>query len=187
VYFKPLTGGATKQTNGEITLGGTDPNKYTGKIKYVPITKAANFNRYWGIDVGDISYGTKSLLKSAAAIVDTGTTLIYIPQKAYYAFLHATNGTNDQSGLPVWGTKPTKNFVFTIGGTKFTLTPDQYLVPRAQYANFNLDTSRYFAWISTMGPVPTGEVDFIIGQKFLEHFYSIFDTTSRQVGLAIAR
>jgi len=187
VYFKPLTGNATKQTNGEITLGGADPSKHTGHITYVPITKVATYSTYWGIDVSDVSYGTKSLLKSAAAIVDTGTTLMYIPQNAYYSFLKSTKGSNDPSGLPVWGKAPTENFVFTIGRTKFTLTPKQYLVPRDQYAYFNLDTTRYFGWISTLGPVATGDVDFILGQKFLEHFYSIFDTTNHRVGLSVAR
>jgi len=187
VYFKPLTGGDTVQTNGEITLGGSDPSKYIGSITYTHVTQAPHYNKYWGIDVSDVSYGTKSLMKSVSAIVDTGTTLIYIPPDAYYTFLRETKGSTDPSGLPVWGTKPTQNFVFTIGGTKFKLTPAQYLVPQAQYAHFGLDNGRYFAWISTLGPVATGDVSFVIGQKFLEHFYSVFDTTSRRVGLAIAR
>jgi len=188
VYFKPLTGSATAQTNGEITLGGHDPSKYIGKLTYTPVTKVRTYNKYWGIDVSGVSYGTKSLLKSVPAIVDTGTTLIYIPENAYYTFLHDTHGSGtDPSGLPVWGKKPTQNFVFTIGGTKFTLTPNQYLVPQAQYGYFGLDSGRYFAWISTLGAVSEGDISFIIGQKFLEHFYSVFDTTSRRVGLAVAR
>ena len=75
----------------------------------MPITKVARYSTYWGIDVSGVSYGTQSLLKSAAAsmsiylrfccssfdanlafvsVVDTGTTLIYIPQNGAFEICH---------------------------------------------------------------------------------------------------
>lgn len=88
---------------------------------------------YWGINTAGLSYGSTSLEGAASAIVDTGTTLIYIPSSAYSKFLSASGGTTDSSsGLARWTKAPTSNFVITIGSVAYTLTPAQYLVPTAQ-------------------------------------------------------
>lgn len=155
VYFKPESGSDTDDANGELTFGGTDATKYTGSITEFPKTILPPFSeyvllififstsdltgkslriRYWGLSGITFTYKNK-LLPSASisAIVDTGTTLIYIPTGAYNAFKSATSGTTDSnSGLLSFTTKPTGTFTIMIDGKKFPLTPAQYLVPPAQ-------------------------------------------------------
>ena len=80
-----------------------------------------------------MSYGSTSLSSSASAIVDTGTTLIYIPTSAYNKFLSASGGTTDSTeGIPRYSTAPTGNFTITIGSVAYTMTPSMYLIPSAQ-------------------------------------------------------
>ena len=80
-----------------------------------------------------MTYGSTSLSGSTNAIVDTGTTLIYIPTPAYNKFLTASGGTTDQStGLVRFSAKPTGTFTINIGSTAYPLTPSQYLVPSWQ-------------------------------------------------------
>jgi len=183
VYFQPIEDDGTSESNGEITLGGTDSSKYTGNLIYAPITTSAPFSHYWGVVVDSISYGQLPLgLLRVNAIVDTGTTLIYIPEVAYALFLVETLGREDSdSELTLFDSKPTQNFVLTIAGTRLALTPEQYLVPQPQYKNFGLTTGKFYAWINVL---KGNEVDFIIGQKFLEHYYSVYDTTNARVGFA---
>lgn len=81
-------------------------------------------------------------MNEASAIVDTGTTLILIPTSAFNALQSASGGTVDsESGLLKFKTKPTENFSITVGGLitgevglgdKFSLTPNQYLIPETQ-------------------------------------------------------
>jgi hypothetical protein len=78
---------------------------------------------------------------------------------------------------------PTSNLAFTIGGTTFTLTPSEYLVPKAQYALWGFSTSRYYTWVGNGG---TEAPSCILGMYFLTNFYSVFDTTNSRVGLAKA-
>ena len=112
---------------------------------------------------------------SLPAIVDTGTTLIYIPSSTYSSFLSVGGGTTDIfSGLAKFDSKPTETFSFTIGGKNFDLTPDQYLVPTAQYHNLGLSGSASYSYIGNGG---SKDVDFTSGQMFLEIDYSVFDTT----------
>lgn len=88
---------------------------------------------YWGISITSITYGSTSLTSTVNAIVDTGTTLIYIPSSAYSKFLSAAGGTTDSTtGLARFATKPTGIFTINIGSTALPLTPAQYLVPTAQ-------------------------------------------------------
>ncbi|KZP09214.1 acid protease [Athelia psychrophila] len=177
VYFAPESGSDTDDANGELTFGAADSSKYTGSITYTPKT-----GNYWGITVSKVSYGGTSISGSSSAIVDTGTTLIYLPSAAYSEFLSVGGGTTDVfSGLAKFDTAPTGTVTFDIGGSTFSLTPAQYLIPTSQYSNFGLSGSASYSWIGNGG---SSSVDFIIGQKFLENYYSIYDTTNSRVGFA---
>jgi len=182
VYFKPESGADTNDANGELTLGGTDTTKYTGALTYFPTLKSGSAAPYWGISIASFTYGTTTLASAATGIVDTGTTLIYIPTTAYNKFLSAAGGRTDSTtGLAVFTTKPTQNFGIKFGTTTYTLTPAQYLVPTAQYSYYGLSSGKYYAWINDGG---SSGVNTIIGQKFLENYYSVFDTTNARIGFA---
>jgi len=184
VSFKPESGSDTSDTNGELTLGGVDTSKYTGTLTYFPQLTSGSAAPYWGISIASFAYGSTTLASSATGIVDTGTTLIYIPTTAYNKFLSATGGkTDSNSGLAVFTTKPTSNFAIKFGSTTYTLTPAQFLVPTAQYSYYGLSSGKYYAWINDGG---SSGVNTIIGQKFLENYYSVFDTTNSRIGFATA-
>lgn len=184
VYFSPESGSDTDDTNGELTLGGVDSSKYSGSLTYFPKLTSGTASQYWGISIAKFTYGSTTLASSAQGIVDTGTTLIYIPTSAYNKFLSAAGGqTDSNSGLAEFSKKPTANFGITFGSTTYTLTPSQYLVPTAQYSYYGLSSGKYYAWINDGG---SSGVNTIIGQKFLENYYSVFDTTNSRIGFATA-
>jgi hypothetical protein len=182
VYFAPEAGSDNDDANGELTLGGVDSSKYKGTLTYFPTLKSGNAAAYWGISIASFSYGSSVLASGATGIVDTGTTLIYIPTSAYNAFLSAAGGKSDSSsGLASFTKKPTQNFNIKFGSTTYALTPDQYLIPQAQYSNFGVSSGKYYSWITDGG---NSGVNTIIGQKFLENYYSVYDTTNQRIGFA---
>lgn len=195
VWFQPITDGCTQETNGEITFGGTDSTKYSGSITYVPITKVVPSSYYWGIDVSEISYGTADVTGTTDGsgaihgIVDTGTTLILLSTSAIKLLNAQIPGiTLDtiNTGLYVIPNGVVlENITFRIGGKDFTLTPAQYTVPQNQVVNFGGTKGTIYSWISDLGGDDT-TLAFILGQKFLENFYSVYDTSNRKVGLAPA-
>ncbi|POS71568.1 hypothetical protein DHEL01_v210039 [Diaporthe helianthi] len=184
VSFRPESGSDTDDANGELTLGGTDSSKYTGTLTYFPKLTSGTASRYWGISIASFTYGSTTLASSASGIVDTGSTLIYIPSSAYSAFLSASGGkTDSSSGLAAFTTKPTANFGIKFGSTTYTLTPAQYLVPTAQYSVFGLSSGKYYSWINDGG---SSGVNTVVGLKFLENYYSVYDTTNSRIGFATA-
>ncbi|GAB5592013.1 hypothetical protein Unana1_06913 [Umbelopsis nana] len=188
VYFEPISGSATTSNNGELTLGGTDSTKYTGSITYTPITGTSPSSYYWGINISKIAYGSTTVSSSSLpGIVDTGTTLIYFQTSTFDALYKNIKGyyTDSTTGLvvvPASSYSSLQNVVFTIGGTQFTLTPSEYILPQDQVTNWGGTAGTYYSLIGDAG-TETG-LDFILGQKFLENYYSIYDTTNSRVGFA---
>ena len=190
VYFQPITDGGSSESNGEVTFGGVDSSKYTGSITYVPITSAYPSNEYWGIDCSEITYGTTKVLGATAGIVDTGTTLVLMSTSAVKALYKAIPGASLDSTtglytIPSSQVSKLKNITFNISGKAFTLTPAQYIVPANEVANMGGQAGTTYTWIGDMGSNNNGQA-FILGQKFLENYYSVFDTTNNRVGLATA-
>jgi hypothetical protein len=83
-----------------------------------------------------------------------------------------------------------QNFTIKLGSVSYPLTPAQYLVPSAQYAVFGLSHPYYYSWVYPLFSTPlrmhsylvtqindggssAGNVNFIIGQKFLENYVRI--------------
>ncbi|KAJ7678780.1 putative cathepsin E [Mycena rosella] len=170
VSFAPLSGSDEEDTNGELTFGGVDDSKFTGSITYTTAVAP-----YWGVSVSKFAFGSTSLgTTTASGIVDTGTTLLYVPTTIYTKFLSTSGGKLDNnSGLV--------NFV--VGGTTFSLTPTQYLVPTAQYSNWGISGSGFYTYIADGG---SEAPNTILGMTFLENFYSVYDVANNRVGLAPA-
>ncbi|KAF9435829.1 hypothetical protein BGZ76_005432 [Entomortierella beljakovae] len=188
VYFKAITDGGVQETNGEVTFGGVDSTKFSGSLTYVPVTTTSPSSYYWGIDVSTISYGTTQVSSTTHGIVDTGTTLILLSSTLTSNLYKNISGAkvDTTTGLYVIPSSQVanlKNISFTIGGKAFTLTPAQYLVPANQVANLGGVTSKTYSWIGSLGSNTSG-LSFILGQKFLENYYSVYDTTNNRVGLA---
>nr|GAT51469.1 aspartic protease [Mycena chlorophos] len=181
VKFAALTGSESSSSDGELTFGGVDSDAYTGDITYTDRT-----GDYWGVNVKDFKFGSTTLSSSTASgIVDTGTTLLYIPTAAYDKFLSASSGKLDNdSGLVKFTKKPTSDFTFSVGGTTYTLTPSQYLISKDQYENWGISSdSDYYTFIGDGG---SDSPNTILGMSFLEFYYSVFDTKNDRVGLATA-
>ncbi len=182
ISFRPESGSDVDDANGELTFGGTNSSLYSGSITYFPKLASGHVSSYWAISISGFTYGSTNLASSAAAVVDTATALIYIPTSAYDNFLSATGGTTDpDSQLACFTTQPESNFGIEIGSTTLTFTPSQYLIPSAQYDYFNLNTSLYYAWINDGG---SSGMNTILGQKFLESYYTVLDTTQSRIGFA---
>jgi len=160
-----------EDTDGQITLGYIDKTKYTGSLKYYDVID----KYYWTIKMDDIKMNGKSLglcKSGCSAVVDTGTTLITGPTDTLRVLLKAIPVENDCSGYD----KATK-LTFVFGGDEYDLSPEEYILKS--------DDKCRGLFMPLDVPAPHGPV-WILGDVFMQKFYTVFDRDTNSVGFAQA-
>ncbi|KAH9008776.1 aspartic peptidase A1 [Lactarius hengduanensis] len=186
VSFEPTTN--TSITNGELTIGGTDPTRFTGTLTFIPGTATFPASEFGGIDES-IRYGASTtILSTTAGIVDSGTTLILIATDAFNRYKTATGAVLDGTTglLKITSTQFSnlQSLFFTAGGISFELTANAQIWPRSLNTLIGGTTGSIYLVVNDIGS-PTGSgLDFINGYTFLERFYSVFDYTNNRIGFA---
>jgi len=188
IFYQPSTS-AGAVSNGELDFGTVDSSKITGDVNYVPITSTSPASNYWGIDQS-ITYGSdgESILSSTAGIVDTGTTLVLIATDAFQNYQQATGATLDRTtGLLKLTASEFENLqslFFNVGGVQYELTPNAQIWPRELNSQLGGTDGNIYLVVSDLGSQSGQGLDFINGFTFLQRFYSVYDVTNSQVGLA---
>ncbi|KZV97330.1 acid protease [Exidia glandulosa HHB12029] len=184
VSFAPTN--LTFDVNGELVFGGVDTSKFIGTLSVFRITSSSPANAFFGIDAS-FSFGGTTILPLSPGIVDTGTTLILLATQAFSAYTKRSGAVPDgATGLlrltpAQFAALPSLNVI--VGGVTFTLTPDAQRWPQQLNTAIGGSTSFVYLIVNTLGSPEGQGLDFILGQFFLERFYSVFDSTGF-VGLA---
>ncbi|KAJ3728094.1 family A1 protease [Lentinula guzmanii] len=181
VSFVPTTG-AANEPDGELIFGDVEgSSRYTGQITYTP-----RETDYWGI-TQSISYGDTEIMASAIGVVDTGTTLNYMPTDTFNAYINTTGGIYDEVTGLYEITEEQYNalddLIFTIGGTDFPLTPNAQIWPRDLNENIGGEAGKIY--LAAVATEPVENLNFINGYVFLERYFSIFDNSNSRVGFAV--
>merc|ERR1711973_549006 len=173
---------ANAEHGGEMILGGSDPNYFTGEMTYVLVEREG----YWEIKMDAMQFGEDSVGcgGGCTAIVDTGSSLLVGPKAQTNAINKMIGGKevlpgtgqfmvdcNSLDSLPV--------IDFIIGGKKFPLTGPQYVL-KIEQAGKAQCISGFMGLDLPMGPW------WILGDVFIGQYYSEFDMGQSRVGFATA-
>ncbi|KAI0365365.1 acid protease [Pilatotrama ljubarskyi] len=182
-------GNASAVTNGELTIGGMDPSKYTGDLTFVPLTTTTPASKYVGIDQS-LTYGSANavVMPTTAGIVDTGTTLTLLASDYFVAYLGASGAKRDfKTGflrLNPDQVSSLQSLFFHIGNTTYEFPPDAQIWPRAFNSLIGGDDSHVYLVIGDLGMNSGQGLDFVNGMTFLERFYHVFDAENNLAGFA---
>ena len=178
ISYTPSSGSDNSLPDGELTFGGVDSSKETGELVSVPITSQSPANAYWGIDQ-TVTYGSDgpTILDNAPGIVDTGTTLFYLPSDGFSAYQKATGATLDQTtGLLKLTTEQYNNLqslFFTIGGTTFEWTKNAQIWPRALNSQLGGEADGIYLVAANSGTASGSGLDFINGMVWRAYLATV--------------
>ncbi|CAM9556089.1 unnamed protein product [Ectocarpus sp. 4 AP-2014] len=162
------------QKEGELIIGGTDPDHYLHEINYVPVTKKG----YWQIDMDNVDVSGSSVTSVKSAILDSGTSLLVGPKedvKKIASKVGAISFMNGEYLMPCSSDLPP--LTFTIGGKEYTLEGDEYVISAGN------DKVCILAIMGMDIPEPMGPL-WILGDVFMRKYYTVFDYGNAQIGLA---
>ncbi|KAG8694827.1 hypothetical protein FRC08_008233 [Ceratobasidium sp. 394] len=185
--FAPTT--SKDAMNGEVTFGGTNSAKYTGKLNWVEATKKEPYNLYWGYEQS-IKYGNRTLQKTTAGVVDTGTTLVYITPKAFKVYSDSLPGSKIDDAtrlleIPKESISKMKSLFFNINGVSYEFTPNAQLWPRSLNVALGGKAESYYSVVNALTDfeADTG-ASFVNGYVFLQRFYTAYDQSKHRIGFA---
>jgi yapsin 1 len=168
--------------NGNILFGGVDHAKYSGTLAIVPIINTlSGYSQAIKLEVtlSGISYnGNTALSSSISALLDSGTTLTYLPSSVVSALAKQVGATySSQHGYYLMScpssSAASQNLTFSFQGIDI----------QAPLSNFILsfDTSGTTCVFAIMSSSTT-----ILGDSFLRSAYVVFDLDDFEVAMAQA-
>ncbi|KAG9017512.1 hypothetical protein FRB90_000985 [Tulasnella sp. 427] len=171
----------------ELCIGGANSAKYTGSIRYYHIDPSATGGTqyYWNIPSNGFSYNGGPPTGSFSAVIDSGTTLIYIPAaaaKALYAKIPGAKTAPASVGDGYY-TYPCNS---KLGPIELSFSGHKYAV---NPADFNLGAVSSGS-STCVGGIVGEDIDdgiAIIGDEFMKNWYSVFDYDKKAVGFAKAK
>jgi hypothetical protein len=167
--FGVFLGKESNGGGGEYLFGGIDNSKFTGTLATVPVDNSQGF---WGVSVDSGSVGSTSI-SAFSAIIDTGTTLLLLPQSQASQVAQALSATDNGDGTYTISCDAStlKDLSFSIGG-------NDYKVPAADLI-FDNQNNKCVAGFGYAG------LEFaILGDVFIKNNYVVFqqeDSPSVQI------
>ncbi|NXQ49943.1 PEPA protein, partial [Catharus fuscescens] len=155
-----------------VLFGAIDPYYTTKGISWIPLSAET----YWQISMESVSFdGTPVACSSGCqAIVDTGTTLLAVPIRAFRTLMSRL-GASSSGEISCEAVSNLPSLIFHIHGREFPVPPRSYVLRSNGYCSLGLQGM----------DVPTEEGElWILGDVFIREYYVIFDRANNKVGLS---
>uniref|UniRef100_A0A8C5IS60 pepsin A n=1 Tax=Junco hyemalis TaxID=40217 RepID=A0A8C5IS60_JUNHY len=155
-----------------VLFGAIDPYYTTRGISWIPLSAET----YWQISMQSVSVsGTPVACSSGCqAIVDTGTTLLAVPIRAFRTLMRLL-GASSSGEISCEAVRNLPSLIFHINGKEFPVPPRAYVLRSNGYCSLALQGM----------DVPTEEGElWILGDVFIREYYVIFDRANNKVGLS---
>ncbi|KAI0868296.1 aspartic peptidase domain-containing protein [Hypoxylon argillaceum] len=191
---------------GTVLFGGIDTKKFIGQLKAVDILPDVRSKIYSSFTVALESLKITSNSSSAASdlldeeipvILDSGTTLTYLPPRVARRIYQAYNAVDDSTntGLvyvscELLSSEKDTTLDFQFGGTNGPLIRipiDEIVLDNVKgYISIGLDVPTLpFDDICSFGIQPLSDI-YLLGDTFLRSAYVVYDLSNKKIALAQA-
>ncbi|VBB85946.1 Aspartic protease, putative [Yarrowia lipolytica] len=168
-------------TEGTLLLGGIDTAKYSGHLEVLDLADHDDFS----VPYSDVSWNGNSYGRASAAVFDSGTSYIYMPNDVFYGLssdINLNETTNADTNLQYIACDADINVVVTFGNTDITLGADQLVLHLSELLDDKTQTECVFGIQST----DYSSDNILFGDVFLRSVYAVYDLDNYQIGVAQA-
>lgn len=171
----------------ELCIGCVNSAKYTGAIDYYPLDPDATdgTQRYWNIPSSGLSYdGTPASSSGFSAVIDSGTSLIYVPTavaaKLYKQIPGAAQSSAAGDGFYTFPCDADIGTIsFNFGGKSYAVDPNDFNTGSLSEGSNDC--------VGGIAGADSGGNLAIVGDEFMKNWYSVFDYDRLAVGFAKAK
>nr|XP_054923059.1 cathepsin D-like [Dermacentor andersoni] len=169
-------------SGGEVLFGGVDKAHYKGRVTYLPVTKKG----YWQFKMDGIKICGKTTFckRGCQAIADTGTSAIVGPSDEIDKLNRRIRAKEVSPGEYVVNCTSLPHLPkisFNLNKREFVLDPEGYISKVTE----NGITMCLSGFVAMDVPLPLGSL-WILGDRFIGRYYTIFDRGNDRVGFADA-
>lgn len=167
---------------GELVMGGTDPEYYTGTFNYMGTSEAGK----WEVNMKGVTVGEEMLFckEGCTAVIDTGSSYITGPASSVSVLMKTIGATELAEGGYTVNcdlVKSLPSVTFHLGGHEYSLTEEDYILWQSQFGEDICSVT--FRGLDV--PPPTGPI-WILGANFIARYYTEFDRRNNRIGFATA-
>nr|AYG86849.1 cathepsin D [Salvelinus malma] len=167
---------------GELVMGGTDPEYYTGTFNYMGTSEAGK----WEVNMKGVTVGEEMLFckEGCTAVIDTGSSYITGPASSVSVLMKTIGATELAEGGHTVNcdlVKSLPSVTFHLGGHEYSLTEEDYILWQSQFGEDICSVT--FRGLDV--PPPTGPI-WILGANFIARYYTEFDRRNNRIGFATA-
>ncbi|KAJ7254603.1 aspartic peptidase domain-containing protein [Mycena rebaudengoi] len=173
------------EVNGVLTFGDIDATEPTGEVTFAIVNTLNASTQYWGIDQ-NVTYGARTILSSAKAIIDSSTTLVLLESNAFRQYASLAGAVMDPATglLRISDINRLQSVFFTINGKPFEFTANAQIWPRALNTLIGGSAKNVYLIIAELEPTNGEDIDIVLGVVFLQRFFTVYDYKNAQVGFA---
>ncbi|ODQ79173.1 hypothetical protein BABINDRAFT_162222 [Babjeviella inositovora NRRL Y-12698] len=172
-------------TYGSVLFGGVDHSKYVGNLVTVPIVNS--LAKYYAnplkteITLDSVSYEGNNLMStSTIALLDSGSTLSYLPSSVVSAAVSALGLSYNSRVQAYTGSCSSfnnKSFTFTFSGATITVPASNFLMSLVLSNGQSSNTCAF-------GMIESSQT--VLGDSFLRAAYVVYDLDDYEISLANA-
>ncbi|KAI0887210.1 acid protease [Annulohypoxylon maeteangense] len=174
---------------GSILFGGVDTAQYTGSLQTLPIQANNGVYSEFMITLTSLSVGNSTIAdnQALAVLLDSGSSLTYLPDEMVEDIYEAVNAQYDSSAGAAYvpcslaNQKATVDFVFST--PKISVEMNE-LVLDLITANGQRPTFSNGVTACLFGISPAGSGTNVLGDTFLRSAYIVYDLDNNEISLA---
>lgn len=177
-------------STGSILFGGVDTAKYIGNLVTVPVIPTQGIYSELAVALSSISFNGKSVGSSstlpAAVLLDSGTSLIYLPDQIASNIYSQANIVLDQGVAYGYcdNANLNQNISFTFSGQTISVPMNELYIPLGTNSRGQPVTFQNGKTACIFGIAPSGGSTILLGDTFLRSAYVVYDLQNNQISLA---